>query len=186
MCKGLTRKGLPCKSRARAEYCSLHLDQTPIALYTPPSLSLHVDQTPNALHTLSVNVWPTSQEINTEVSKIPVLLTVNELVDHLRSLVKLAGTGTTFKMNRLFVITAIELLKRNAGVCLPDPGLQRFVNIVVSKMKDISELAAYLEDFKRRCMESHRAAARKRVLSFYFKRCEDLCDDVIEKVLESV
>jgi hypothetical protein len=34
----------------------------------------------------------------------------------------------------------------------------------------------------RRCATC-RAAARKRVVSFYFSRCEDLCDDVLEKVL---
>jgi len=34
----------------------------------------------------------------------------------------------------------------------------------------------------RRCATC-RAAARKRLISFYFTRCEDLCDDVIERVL---
>ena len=36
MCKGLTQRGLPCKSRACAEYCRVHLDQTPIPLYNSP------------------------------------------------------------------------------------------------------------------------------------------------------
>jgi hypothetical protein len=86
----------------------------------------------------------------------------------------------------LFVITVVELLKRNSEVCLSDLELQRFVSVAVSKLEEVPELAAYLEDFKRKCLESHRAAARKRLVSFYFKRCEDLCDDVIEKVLECV
>ena len=34
----------------------------------------------------------------------------------------------------------------------------------------------------RRCATC-RAAARKRVVSFYFVRCEDLCDDVLEKII---
>ena len=37
----------------------------------------------------------------------------------------------------------------------------------------------------RRCATC-RTTARKRVVSFYFSRCEDLCDDVIEKVLSFV
>ena len=36
-----------------------------------------------------------------------------------------------------------------------------------------------------RC-DTCRAAARKRLVSFYFSRCEDLCDDVLEKVLGMV
>jgi hypothetical protein len=71
-------------------------------------------------------------------------------------------------------------------MCLTESYLQSLVVSLSERFEVIPELAEYLEDFKRRCLESHRAAARKRVLSFYFKRCEDLCDDVIEKVLEYV
>jgi len=166
MCKGLTHQGLPCKRRRHSEYCRLHLDQTPIALYTPP------------------DGWPSSQAVNVKVSKIPTLLTVGMITAHIRMLSLLVGNNVMF--NRLFVITVVELLKRNAEVCLSDPDLQRFVSVAVSKLEEVPELAEYTEDFKRRCMASHRAAARKRLLSFYFKRCEDLCDDVIEKVLSFV
>jgi hypothetical protein len=53
-----------------------------------------------------------------------------------------------------------------------------------NRLDEVPKLAAYAEDFRRKCLASHRVAARKRFVSFYFTRCQDLCDDVIEKVLE--
>ena len=168
MCKGLTQKGLQCRSRAHADYCRSHQDQAPIALYTPP------------------DHWPSSRDVNRRVTKIPPLsadmivlqfqLFYGELV---------VRSGSNFNNRELFV-SCVELLKRNAAACLADPGVQRLVNTVAVRLEIIPELAAYVEDFKRRCLASHRAAARKRVVSFYLKRCEDLCDDVIEKVLSFV
>jgi hypothetical protein len=166
MCKGLTHKGLPCRNRQYAEYCGLHMDQTPIALYTPPAR------------------WPSSQAVKCRLARIPMLLTVGMLKGHLNKLFLLVGNSEMF--NRLFVITCVELLKRNAEVCLTDLELQRFVSEGVTKLEEVPELARYTEDFKRRCLASHRAAARKRVVSFYFTRCEDLCDDVIERVMTFV
>jgi len=113
-----------------------------------------------------------------------MLLTVGMLKGHLNKLFLLVGNSVMF--NRLFVIACVELLKRNAEVCLTDLELQRFVSEGVTKLEEVPELARYTEDFKRRCLASHRAAARKRVFSFYFTRCEDLCDDVIERVLSYV
>jgi len=106
------------------------------------------------------------------------------LSDHFLVMFRAAGNNTS--SHRLFGITCIEILKNKAEMCLADSYLQSLVVSLSERFKVIPELAAYLEDFKRKCLESHRAAARKRVLSFYFKRCEDLCDDVIEKVLECV
>jgi hypothetical protein len=60
------------------------------------------------------------------------------------------------------------------------------VNSIATRLDEVPELASYTEDFKRRCLKSHRDAARKRFVRFYFSRCEDLCDDVIEKVLSSI
>jgi hypothetical protein len=139
------------------------MDHTPIALYTPPAR------------------WPTSEAVNYRLASIPMLLTVGMLKGHLNKLFLLVGNSEMF--NRLFVITCVELLKRNAEVCLTDLELQRFVSEGVTKLEEVPELAAYTEDFRRKCMKSHREVARKRLVSFYFKRCEDLCDDVIERVL---
>jgi hypothetical protein len=167
MCKGLTHKGLQCRSREHADYCRLHLDQTPIALYTPP------------------DEWPSSYDINHKVSNVPTLLTPGMLREHFLVMFR-ANAYNHVSSNRLLGITCIEILKNKAEMCLADSELQLLVVALYERFKVIPELAAYLEDFKRKCLESHRAAARKRVLSFYFKRCEDLCDDVIEKVLECV
>jgi hypothetical protein len=153
-------------NRQYAEYCGLHMDQTPIALYTPPAR------------------WPSSQAVNCRLARIPMLLTVGMLKGHIHKLFLVVGNDVMF--NRFYVITYVELLKRNAEVCLTDPELQRFISAGATKLEEVPELAAYLEDFKRKCLASHRAAARKRVISFYFTRCEDLCDDVIERVLSYV
>ena len=166
MCRALTRQGLPCRNRPYDVYCGLHMDHTPIALYTPPAR------------------WPTSEAVNCQLASIPMLLTVGMLKGHLNKLFLLVGNSEMF--NRLFVITCVELLKRNADVCLTDPELQRFISEGVTKLEEVPELARYTEDFRRKCLASHRASARKSVVSFYFTRCEDLCDDVIERVLSFV
>jgi hypothetical protein len=88
--------------------------------------------------------------------------------------------------NHYQFISCVELLKRNAVVCYTDDRIQNILPIITTKLDQVPELAEYTEDFRRKCLESHRAAARKRVVSFYFTRCEDLCDDVIEKVLDAV
>jgi hypothetical protein len=76
-----------------------------------------------------------------------------------------------------------ELIKLNASVCYTDDRVQDLVTGMSSSLDEVPELAEYAEDFRRKCMRSHRTAARKRLVSFYFTRVEGLCDDVIEKVL---
>ena len=88
--------------------------------------------------------------------------------------------------NHCQFISCVELLKCNAVVCRSDSRLQTIVNTLADMMAEVPELAEYAEDFRRKCLKSHRDAARKRLVSFYFTRCEDLCDDVIEKVLSLV
>jgi hypothetical protein len=114
-----------------------------------------------------------------------MLLTPGMLRDHFLVMFR-ANDSNNVWSNRLLGITCIEILKNKADMCLAESDLQSLVVALYERFEVIPELAAYLEDFKRKCLESHRAAARKRVLSFYFKRCEDLCDDVIEKVLKHV
>lgn len=89
--------------------------------------------------------------------------------------------------NHYQFISCVELLKCNAVVCRSDSRLQTIVNTLADMMVEVPELAEYADDFKRRCLdESHHATARKRLVSFYFSRCEDLCDDVLEKILSFV
>jgi len=87
---------------------------------------------------------------------------------------------------RTYLMMCTELIKLNVAVCYTDDTLQHLVGILNKGLNESTELANYAEDFRRTCMKSHRDAARKRLVSFYFKRCEGLCDDVIEKVLEHV
>jgi cytochrome oxidase Cu insertion factor (SCO1/SenC/PrrC family) len=86
--------------------------------------------------------------------------------------------------HRAYLMMCTELIKLNASVCYNDNRVQDLIRGMSTKLGEVPELAEYLEDFKRRCLASHRAAARKRVVSFYFTRCQDLCDDAIERVLE--
>jgi hypothetical protein len=88
--------------------------------------------------------------------------------------------------HRSYLMMCTELIKLNASVCYTDDRLQVLVQGMSKRLDEVPKLAAYAEDFRRKCLASHRDAARKRLVSFYFKRCEGLCDDVIEKVLEHV
>ena len=99
---------------------------------------------------------------------------------------RIVNGGTGQYNIRLSFIGTAELLKFNSNMCTEDDSLQGLVDTVASKLDAVPELTAYTEDFRRKCSRSHRSEARKRVNAFYFKRCEDLCDDVIEKILESV
>ena len=64
--------------------------------------------------------------------------------------------------------------------------MQPLVDACLAHMAQFPHLAQYREYFGRELSVQYREAARRRLVSFYFTRCQDLCDDVIEKVLESV
>jgi len=177
MCKGLTLRGRPCKSRAHAEYCRSHIDQTPVPLYTPPV------------------GWPSSTLFIGKVLMLPyhnlsadiVILQLARLQEGLwikppKYLVKYLSD--VIKRDRCtYLMMCTELIKLNASVCYNDDRVQNLVWGMSSSLDEVPELAEYAEDFRRKCMRSHRVTARKRLISFYFTRCEDLCDDVIERVL---
>jgi hypothetical protein len=174
MCKGLTHRGLPCKSKVFAEYCRVHLDQTPIPLYNRPF------------------GWPNDATIMGVVMRLPRASAdgVIEQLVQFRSNWRISPhisfevrEDTIRFANREYLIRCVETIKNNRIVCYTDDRLQTMVMFLSTKLDEIPELGEYIEDFRRRCLVSHRDAARKRVYAFYFKRCEDLCDDVIEKVL---
>ena len=176
MCNGVTSYGRPCKSRVHAEYCKYHMDQKPIPFYT--------DCRPSN--------WPFTFEIQSRVQKYSsqpseiVLLIISEWSKELCvSIESLHHTDwqTNKYLNRRFAICSTELIKLNKEVCYVDPSIQLVARSLVTRLESVPELVAYTEDFKRQCLASHRDAARKRVYSFYFTRCEDLCDEVIEKIL---
>jgi hypothetical protein len=181
MCQGLTTRGKPCKNKGDAEYCSYHCRQRPIPFYS--------DCVPLS--------WPPAREIHSRVSDYSrlnvafVILTLEDFQRHMRIMTTpLLDFGETRikYYQRLTFICSTELIKLNKEVCYVDTCVQRLIEVLAVKLDSLEDpcFASYTEDFKRKCLASHRDAARKRVYSFYFKRCEDLCDDVIEKVLEYV
>ena len=126
--------------------------------------------------------------LDTDCDVCDVPFTAEVLVDQIKLLsysLELSYTVNP-EYNHEQFISCVELIKRNAAVTLTDPSAQSVVNSIATRLDEVPELVSYTEDFKRRCLKSHRDAARKRFVSFYFSRCEDLCDDVIEKVLSSI
>jgi hypothetical protein len=87
---------------------------------------------------------------------------------------------------RKCVIRSVELCKMNATLMYNIPELENLASIMASKLDTVPELKDYTEDFRRKCVKSHREEAKKRLMSFYFKRCEDLCDDMIWEILQRV
>jgi len=176
MCKGLTLRGHPCKSKGHSEYCHLHVNQTPVPLYTPPA------------------GWPSSNTFIAKVLMLPYRNLDRDVVMFQLSLLRenlwliphdhMSVLRDVIKRDhRAYLMMCVELIKLNASVCYNDDRVQDLVRGMSNKLDEVPELAEYTEDFRRKCMKSHREVARKRLISFYFKRCEDLCDDVIEKVL---
>ena len=176
MCRGVTHRGRPCKSRAFAEYCRPHINQTPIPLYTPPA------------------GWPASDTFIDKVLMLPYRNLSADMVIFQLSLLREnlwlipPDPSSLFRDiikrdHRTYLMLCTELIKLNAVVCYNDDRVQDLATGMSIMLDQVPELAEYAEDFRRKCLRSHREAARKRMVSFYFTRCEDLCDDVIEKVL---
>ncbi len=164
MCRALTKQGTACKKYAVC-FCAIHHSQCAIPLY--PAL----------------DGWPPSCSIHIYVTICDTVETMYIRLNRMKRIVN----GVPGRYNiRLSFIAIAELLKLNSKLCANDDSLQGLTDTVASKLDAVPELTAYTEDFRRKCSRSHREAARNRVCAFYFKRCEDLCDDVIEKVLEYV
>jgi hypothetical protein len=162
------------KRVANGCYCHLHRSQALIALY--PEM---------------MPEWPSSRSISDEVKRFD---TVNKLVHCIESLylrlqfnMRLFPEGVPRLIaQRRFVMTVLELLKVNAEVMYNVGAVEKLASVTVSKLDEFPSMAAYVEDFRRKCVKSHRDAAQKRLMSFYFKRCEDLCDDMIWEILQRV
>ncbi len=91
------------------------------------------------------------------------------------------GVVEALRTDQFLMLTLVLLQYRN----LADES-QVLIDRCLERMSGVPHLAAYREYFGRELSHSYRDAARKRLVSFYFKRCEDLCDDVVGKILESV
>ena len=170
ICKGTTKSGHPCRCKvSRGEYCVFHFEQKPIEFY--PSLEN----------------WPPHTIINRSVGNrvgfIPlVLLHLGNLkMEILLQPSPMFYPESEIKYShRECLIKSIELIKKNADVCYGDKSISRLVIAYCNKLSDFPEFKDYVEDFKRRCLKSHRDEARKKVYSFYLNG--SLCQDVIEKI----
>jgi hypothetical protein len=135
--------------------------------------------------------WPQSACILRNVRKFD---DVHELIQFMLSLNReMQGAMREYMtspeqvaIHRKFAMTILELFKVNAKLVYDFDAAQTLASVAVSKLDEFPELAEYAEDFRRKCVKSHREAAQKRLISFYFNRCEDLCDDMIWEILQRV
>jgi hypothetical protein len=127
-----------------------------------------------------ISGWPSSCIIRNKVVKCS---TVDGLVIQFRIITRNARPGAYYA--RLTVMSIVELIKLNKDLC-EEPGIQEMVETSIDKLGAVPDLAEYVEDFQRTCSQRYKDAARKKVYAFYFSRCQDLCDDVIEKILTYV
>jgi len=91
------------------------------------------------------------------------------------------GDVASLRADQFLMLTLLLLRKRHLA-----SEMQPLVDACLAHMAQFTHLAHYREYFGRELSVQYREAARRRLVSFYFTRCQDLCDDVIEKVLESV
>ena len=94
-------------------------------------------------------------------------------------------TQTKFEQRKC-MLTCIETCKLNAAVMYNDSDVEKLASVMASKLDIFPDLREYVEDFRRKCVKSHREQAKKRLMAFYFNRCEDLCDDMIWEILQRV
>jgi hypothetical protein len=158
-CQAITQRGNRCKNTSICGYCHCHHSMCTIPLY-PVIIG-----------------WPSSCYIRKGVVKCS---TVDMLVAQVRIIMR---PGEYYA--RLTIMSIVEMIKLNKDLC-EEPDMQKMVEMGISKLGAIPHLAAYVEDFKRKCSRRYKDAARKKVYAFYFSRCQDLCDDVIEKILTYV
>ena len=174
-CQGVTSIGSRCKrvTHTADGLCCQHKTQVPITLYPV------------------MDNWPVTGAIK------PYVLTFHSVGQLTRTLqthhrlremtVAISQTDAAkFYEARKCVVICVELLKANVGLVYDRPGIQRLVAELANKLDQFPELSAYAEDFRRKCLKSHREAARKRMIAFYFNRCEDLCDDMIWEIMNRV
>ena len=171
-CQGVTSFGLRCKrvTHSANGLCCQHTTQISIPLYPV------------------MDNWPISNAIKPYILSFT---TVRRLIDTITTHHKLMKLATTLAQTdeektyeeRKCVIISVEVMKANVILLYDKPMLQRFVAEMAVKLDQFPEMAEYTEDFRRKCLKSHREAARKRMIAFYFNRCEDLCDDMIWEIM---
>ena len=174
LCKGINGKGLRCKNKSfRCPYCRYHENQAVIEFYP------------------GGEGWPTANEI---LRCIGVFKYINNIMDHVRYYYTLCQNDITHLtekdaiifQKRICFMKCAEMIKKNRVICYGNERMEKLLEVLVIKFSEIPELADYLEDFKRKCIKSHRDQAQKRLIWFYFQRTQDLYYDVCEKIMENV
>ncbi len=174
-CQGVTSIGPRCKKMTHSAdgFCCQHKTQVPIPLYPV------------------TDNWPAARTIRPYVrTGIGLPLLAETIYANNRLLVmKLANVETDREKTyekRKYIIICAELIKANSSMVYDNPAVQPFVATFANTLDSFPDLVEYVEDFRRKCIKSHRDAARKRMIAFYFNRCEDLCDDMIWEIMNRV
>ena len=172
ICNGTTAFGWACRNKVKnGTYCHCHKNQQPV-----------VDVTMEFYPYLLGGDWPSLEQIS---KKVRVFYCEKKLRNYITSLMP----TTLFQAKMEFgtiIFSSIEILKANIGLLNDYAHYDRFVITLISKLDNFPEFAEYLEDFKRKCHKKYREQARNRVNCFYFKHLDDLCPDVIEKIISLV
>jgi len=175
ICKGTTAFGWACRNKVKnGTYCHCHKNQQPVVVLADVTMEFY----PYLLG----GEWPSLEQISKKVVVLPSEMKVRNYITSLMP-------TTLFQAKMEFgtiIFSSIEIIKANISV-LNDPiHYDRFVMALINKLDNFPEFAEYLEEFKRKCHMKYREEARNRVNCWYFKHLDDLCPDVIEKIISLV
>ena len=168
-CRGVTASGLSCKNKGSCNgYCRYHI----------PTLYVKIAN------------WPTFKDVTKGVRTCSTVWdmigAMNAFTFEMQLNIMLGFEDQNKFEQRKCLIRTAEICKVNATLMYNEPALENLASIMASKLDTVPELKDYTEDFRRKCVKSHREEAKKKLMSFYFKRCEDLCDDMIWEILQRV
>ena len=174
VCKGTTAFGWACRNKVKnGTYCHCHKNQQPVVL---------ADVTMEFYPYLLGGEWPSLEQIS---KKVVILPSEKKVRLYIASLMPNFHLQTKMEFGTI-IFSSIEIVKANIGLLNDYVHYDRFVTTLISKLDKFPEFAEYLEDFKKKCHKKYREQARNRVNCWYFKHLDDLCPDVIEKIISLV
>jgi hypothetical protein len=172
-CKGFTCRGAACKNKGvyGGSYCIHHLAQNvPIKYYIQPDKS-----------------FPYSGEIARRVYQASDYRSLKYGINKLVWLSK-QPNSTTYE-RRIYLFAIFELIKKNISLCYENERTSKWsLKLADSCLSQNPLFAAYLEDFKMKCIKSYyehvKHQAKKKLVTFYMNHCEGLCFDVVEHMMK--
>ena len=90
------------------------------------------------------------------------------------------GDVASLRTDQFLMLTLVLLRNRH----LADES-QGLIDACVDHMSQFPHLSQYREYFARELSRRHREAARARLVAFYFRRVDGLCNDVVDTILAS-